>query len=632
MLLNFTNHSYEGWSQKQQNEAIRLWGDVIDLDFPHINPNFDELDLENLVNEYLVKIVNIKPSAVHIQGEMNFTFQLVYFLMQKNIPCYASTTNRVVEKRGNQIIKKFDFIHFRKYRFLDNLKIVENLNTDIKLTEEQQDAFSKFKDFINPENPNKIFILKGYAGTGKTTLLKFFNEYALKNKFKPIISTPTNKAKNVIIQKLGKKATVSTIHSLIYTFDEVKETKKNAWTGGDGQIYQNYTLKSKKLSIKHIFDLNPLSELDENIFNQIIFMFDEASMISSFETEIIYVSKFGTGSLINDFFKVYGTDMKYIFVGDPCQLSPPNEENYSSALSKEYFEQTLNLPTIEVELTEVKRQDENSGILTIATKLRNKIANKTVENYPKYSYSLNFKDVEICQNMDDLLEVFIDHHSKFGVDNCMMLCYTNSRVNIINKAIKSRLGKSMNIEEGDILVNYSTNSLYKIDNGDRVIVKKIYETIKRAYLSFLKVRVKVIDTLEEIECFIIEDFLMNSAPSLTPTENQNLMIDFDIRMSQNNIKRKTKDWNFALQNDPIVNAVRFKYGYASTIHKSQGSEWDYVFLAFENKDFYTKERDYESSENIAKLMYTGITRSKNKVFINDGYWVEGYNQRTVKVL
>jgi hypothetical protein len=633
MILNFTNHPYETWNQIQQNEAIQKFESVLDFPFPEIDPNLDEIDLEKVVREVLLEILALKPNAVLIMGEMNFTFQMIYFLMQNNIPCYANTSKRQMEKRGNQVINKFEYVQFRKYRFLDFLfKEDVTQSETFELSEDQKHAFDIFKQFISGEKDEKVMILKGYAGTGKTTLLKFFYNHLLEKRLNPVVATPTNKAKNVVLGKLGKQATVSTLHGLIYTFDNVKATKQNAWTGGDGQLYTNFERRSLNDAVKSVFKLDPLEEVSEEFIKNITFMFDEASMISTFEDEKIYVTKFGSGSLINDFFKVYGTELKYLFIGDPCQLPPPNDEKFSSALSKQFFEETMQLKTFEIELTQVKRQNDDSGILEMATALRNKIVTKKVPNYPSLIYKYNFKDVELANNLDHLVNLYLKHIEKFGIDNCVMICYTNGVVNKINKTIKEKLNKGLNIEVGDVLSNYQNNRLYGLDNGERIIVKEIKERLNKATKTFLKIRAKVIDTGDEIECYILENFLMNSQPQLTPEENQFLMIDFDKRMSQNNIKRNSMQYKIALSNDIYMNALKCKYGYANTIHKSQGSEWDYVFMALSSQDFYVKERNYESSEYMAKLMYTGITRAKYKLFVTDGYWIEGNNIRNPKYL
>ena len=121
MLLNFTNHPFDSWDETQKQIAINEYQSIIDYPFPEINPELDEIDLEQLVRKHLIKIINLKPDTVHIMGEMNFTFQMIYFLMQNNIPCVASTSVRMMEKKGNQIINTFKFERFRKYRFLDFL-------------------------------------------------------------------------------------------------------------------------------------------------------------------------------------------------------------------------------------------------------------------------------------------------------------------------------------------------------------------------------------------------------------------------------------------------------------------------------------------------------------------------------
>jgi hypothetical protein len=562
---------------------------------------------------------------------MNFTFQMIYFLMQNKIPCYASTSERAMEKRGIQVINTFKFKRFRKYRFLDFLFKEDVTKIDgFELSKDQDKAFKTFKSFIGPESQDKVMILKGYAGTGKTTLLKFFYRYLLEVGKKPLVAAPTNKAKNIVLGKLGSTATVTTLHSLIYTFEKIKETKKDAWTGGDGQIYQNFISKGIQEGFKRAFELDPFEEVPEEFITNVVFLFDEASMISSLEDEKIYSTKFGTGSLINDFFNVYGKELKYIFVGDPCQLPPPNDEKVSMALTKEYFENEHQLSTVEVELTSVKRQTEESGILQIATALRNKMVNNRVPNYPKFGFKLNYTDVVLCHSPGEIVDHYLVHIEKYGMDNCAIICYRNEQAKEMNMLIKNKMQDSAELKVGDILVNNQNSSLYRIDNSERLIVLEIHERIRNSNFSFLKLRVKVMTTGEIIECYIMEDFLNKSEPQLTPEETKAMMISFDNRLKQNNISRNSTQYKMAMQSDIYLNALKCKYGHAITIHKSQGSEWDYVFMPMTAKDFFLLDRNKESVMQLAKMMYTAITRARNKVFIADGYWVEGNDIRNPK--
>ena len=633
MLLNFTNHPFLSWSENQKNHAIEEFVEVIDFQFPEIDPELDEMELEKLVRKYLEEILAQKPSAVHIMGEMNFTFQMIYFLMQNKIPCYASTSYREMEKKGDRIINTFEFKRFRKYRFLDFL-FKEDVTTieGFELTADQKEAYELFQEFVKPESEQKVMILKGYAGTGKTTLLKFFYKYLIEQKMNPLVAAPTNKAKNIILGKLGTTAAVTTIHGLIYTYEKVKETKKDAWTGGEGQIYLNFVGKGLQNGIKRAFKLDPFEDVPEEFISNVVFLFDEASMISSVEDEKIYSTKFGSGSLVNDFFQVFGKELKYIFVGDPCQLPPPNDEKVSKALTKEFFESEHQLPTVEIELTLVKRQTEESGILHIATALRNNMVNKRLPNYPKFEYKLNYQDVVLCNSTGEIVDLYLEHIEKYGIDNCAIICYRNEQAKEMNMLIKNKIQETMELKVGDILINNQNSSLYRIDNSERLIVLEIHERRRNSNFSFLKIRVKVLTTGEIIECYIMEDYLQNSNPQLTPEETKSLMINFDNRMKDNKIIRNTMQYKIAQQSDIYLNALKCKYGHAITIHKSQGSEWDYVFMPLTGKDFYLKDRDRESVMQLAKLMYTAVTRARNKVFIADGYWVEGNEIRHPKNL
>jgi hypothetical protein len=625
MLINFSNHPFSTWGDTQQSEAIQRWGSVQDLIFPLIDPKWDEIELQLFVKNYLEQIVDLKPSAVHIMGEMNFTFQLVYFLMQHGIPCFASTTERMMRMDGDQKVSQFKFVHFRKYQFVEQINEIQKVKENLLLTEKQNVVFEAFKEFIKPTNPNKVFILRGYAGTGKTTLLKFFYDYIVSSEqYRTVVAAPTNKAARVIRQKLNQKSehgVISTMHGLLYSFDKVTATEEKAWLGGDGHIYSNFVLKSRTSSMNDLFSdlLKPKNSNQRST----IFMFDEASMISSQQRETFLITKFGTGSLLNDLYSCFGMNEKFIFVGDPCQLPPPNGERNPSALNGDYFKHVMQLPTEEYELTEVMRQSKDSGILDMATDLRMKIVSGRVEKWPKLKKKATALDIQLMKNSAELVETFLAHQDKYGVDNCFCLGYTNRSIQTFNKLIKERISGGLNLQVGDILINYLQNYLYGIENGERLIVKKIWdERVFKAKLTFVKVSCRVLGTNEDIECYLVENFLTSASSQMSAVETQNLMIDFDKRMREANIARNSFEYKTEQRKDPYLNALKAKYGYSGTIHKAQGSEWDYVFLNLGSSDFGMAQGSYENAEKIAKVIYTGLTRAKYKLFIPDGYWIK----------
>ena len=620
MLLNYSNHPFDTWGNKQKNRALELWGSVSDLNFPVINPNLDEYDLEAIVREEFTKILKLNPSAVHIMGEMNFTFQMAHFLMQNNIPCFASTTNRFVEKKGDNFTSKFEFIDFRKYRFLDiENKFINNQPVALKLSDDQSKILDYFKKFVTKECNTQVLIIKGYAGTGKTTLLKFLHQHLVEIKKHHIIATPTNKARNVIEKKLKKGANISTMHSLIYVFDETIATNNTAWTGGDGAIYQNFNFKAKEKALKIALNLTDDVNVTDLVKDNLIYFFDESSMIKTQVDNTFEVLKFGTGSLLFDFFAVHGTDAKYVFIGDPCQL-PPVKENHPAALDANYFEEHFNLKCEVMELTEVKRQSAESGILDMANTLREQIVQQKFYALPQLIFKANYKDVQICLNPNSLLNNYLNHFHKYGEDNCILLSYSNSLVSGYNQNIKNALSNSVSIKEGDVVMSYTKNQLYRVDNSERLVVKKIIESVYQGGVKFLKLRLKSLDNLEEIEAYVYENFLMKNDGSFTNQEFKTMMIDFKKRMDYQNISIKSSEFKEKQKSDPFLNALHLKFGYACTIHKAQGAEWDYVFLAI-NFNKSNPKYSLENYLNFAKILYTAITRAKKQLFILDGNWI-----------
>lgn len=393
MLVNFTNHPFDKWSDLQKETALSKYQIVKDIPFPHISPTADELDIKSEAIKYLELILDLKPDAVHIMGEMNFTFQMVYFLMKEGVECIASTTSRVVHKFSDGTQESvFNFVKFRSYNFLfeENIRLKNN---GFSLSDEQQMAFELMKTFVLESNESNVFILKGYAGTGKTTLLKYFIEACLKEKRTLTLMASTGRAAAIL--KAKTRFNAKTVHSLIYKFDEVKATSEDAWsTSGDekGQLYFNFT---------------PCLISENDITD--IYVIDEASMVSGFTNVEIDGTKFGSGNVLADFFKVVG-DSKVIFVGDPCQLPPVDEASFSAALDKTFLEQKFQRKVEEIELTKVLRQGENSEVLEIATPLREQIVLNQIPEWPKLDLHYFFKDVKLFNSTESLIEKYISNH------------------------------------------------------------------------------------------------------------------------------------------------------------------------------------------------------------------------------
>jgi ATP-dependent exoDNAse (exonuclease V) alpha subunit len=606
MLVNFTNHPFIGWKENQKEAALQQYGKVVDVPFPHINPEADELDIKQEARQALEEIIALQPDAVHIMGEMNFTFQMVFFLMKEGIPCIASTTKRIVSDLpdGSQV-SEFNFVKFRPYNFLfeENIKAKKQ---EITFSSGQDAAMNAMKKFVSPESNDSIFILKGYAGTGKTTLLKYFINYCRSEKLRVGLMASTGRAAAVLRNKT--KSDASTVHSLIYKFDQVKETDDKAWENSEasfGQLYLNFT---------------PCSILDDELKD--VYIVDEASMISGFTNDSLDMTKFGTGNLLQDFLTVVGNS-KIIFVGDPCQLPPVDELSYSAALDEKHLKKEFNKLIETAELTEVLRQGENSEILDMATPLREQLISGRIPEWPKLNYNKNYKDIKLIESSHELIKQYIVSLKTYGSENCIMITYKNSEAHELNKSVRSILFPAKNtIQVGDILMVVKNCMLTGLKNGDQVVVLEIGSQTYRANLQFTKVKIKDINDGAISETYLIETLLNSTEGSLNTELSKGLLIDFDKRMREKNIKRKSKDYNDNLKSDIYYNGLQAKYGYAITLQKAQGGEWQHVYLNVTKSVYVSKFNG--QPQNILKWLYTAITRTQKFLYLMNGSWVNRY--------
>jgi len=604
MLVNFTNHPSIGWGKLQKESALALYTEIVDIQFPHINPGADELEIKIEAKKYLEQILTLKPDAVHVMGEMNFTFQMVYFLMQEGVECIASTTRRIIETFPNEIQKsRFEFVSFRKYNFLieESLKINK---PSITLNKGQQQAFEIMKDFLRPNSQNNVFILKGYAGTGKTTLLKYFIDYCSENKLSVSLMASTGRAAVVLKNKTNNNNT-STVHSLVYRFDKIEETGDKAWeldNNGSGQLFLNFdtcTIKEDELSD--------------------VYIVDEASMISGFTSAAIDGMKFGTGNLLADFLSVVGKS-KVIFVGDPCQLPPVDDASHSAALDSKHIQDVYGKKVIDFELTEVQRQGENSEILEIATPIRKKITSNQIPEWPKLNLQFHFKDVKLFNTTSELIQKYLSTFHTHGSDNCILVTHKNTEAFNNNQEIRRSLFPNQSdIQKGDLVMIIKNCLPTGLRNGDQAIIQDVYRREERANLVFIYVKIKDINTGVSFDTLLIESLLNNASPSLHSEYSRAMIIDFDQRMKTEKIERNSSEYKDKMRLDPFLNAIHAKYGYSITLQKAQGGEWQHVFLNITTSVYVSKHSG--QPQNMLKWFYTAITRTQKYLYLNKGGWI-----------
>ena len=467
------------------------------------------------------------------------------------------------------------------------------------LTKQQHEVLDSITEFLNNDVP--VFILKGYAGTGKTTMISYIIEEVAKLEKVPLLMAPTGRAARVLTSKTRRGA--NTIHRCIYELDTI-ETKEDSD------------------EIRYKF---PLKDAEDTAKDRICIV-DESSMIGTREVHN-ELFEFGTGSLLNDLLTFVAPHRggKVIFIGDPMQLSPVGD-NVSNALDEQFFKDNK-IKVMVGELSDVVRQDEDSAILGNAMKVR-----AILESAPRNNLVFDRKDGEVIDiegyNMPKQL---LNIYPKPEIGQSVIITFSNRQARDYNYAVREILypGEKQ-IVIGDILQVVSNNYGLDVMNGDFVKITDIsgeaeYQSApvyitedrervkKNVTLTFRNVRIMSDDGREK-NCKIIESMLDDAEPNLTFIQIQALYINFCMRYS--GLKRNSQQFKELLKGDPYYNALRVKYGYAITGHKSQGGEWGTVFVDYTG-------RTGLSNDNL-RWTYTVTTRASHTLY--------GYNMPNVTPL
>ena len=463
----------------------------------------------------------------------------------------------------------------------------------MELTIQQNKVFEQIKAFLNSDA--SVFILRGYAGTGKTTMVKVIADYIEQTRQLAMMA-PTGRAARVPAMKTGHPAT--TIHKAIYSQAHVEPKKvKNI----------------AESEFKFVFSINN-SENGGNI----VAIVDEASMVCSRKIEH-ELFMFGTDNLMEDLLTFVRPNFggKVIFVGDPAQL-PPVGESVSNALRAEYFKEK-GLKVIEAELTEVLRQKDDSVILKNAMMIRD-LLKKDKRNQLVFEEQKD--DVETVPS-EQFLDKYLNYRKESGRHDSVIICYSNKSANRYNRDIrKSLYGGDVPLQENDILLITQNNYRLNRMNGEFVPVLSIGERTQQSApvyaqiggkkerivitLNFIKVTVPNGDG-NPIPCMLLEDLLTSDTATISIDENRALYINFCMRNP--NLKQGTESFAEALLNDEYYNAIRAKYGYAVTGHKCQGGEWGKVFVD------YTGRTGLD--DDSLRWAYTATTRAQKTLYVTN---------------
>ncbi|MFN7846583.1 MAG: ATP-dependent RecD-like DNA helicase [Bacteroidota bacterium] len=469
----------------------------------------------------------------------------------------------------------------------------------LNLSQSQETALTKLETFLS--GSVQVFMLKGYAGSGKTTIIKGLVEYldAIERDF--ALMAPTGRAAKVIREKTGQEA--FTIHKSIYSYEDMVEIE-------DGDSFYYY------YKIRNNMDVAGK-----------IFIVDEASMLSDTKS-VGEFFRFGTSHLLSDLITYTrvgqpNVNSKIIFVGDPCQLAPVFD-NSSRAFEAHYLKEKFNLSSDEAEMKEVQRQGADSGILIAAAKIRKSIS------------SCYFNDFNLRSNGKDILnptyETFLDTWQAASSPK-IIIASKNKTCHELNLQIRERRygNADLPVQKSDIVIMGSNNYRKGIFNGEFAVINDVADIVIQRTIA-LKGRNPVTLYWRDVELVfpdaesnnkivkgkLLENFI-NGDNYLSPEEMQALRVDFKNRHP--NLKPKTEEFKEAIMKDEYFNCLLMKYGYAVTCHKAQGGEWDNVFTVWDNDnlegfDCFTdkQRRTGKTNQDFYRWAYTAITRASKTLY------------------
>ncbi|NQX80395.1 MAG: AAA family ATPase [Flavobacteriaceae bacterium] len=441
----------------------------------------------------------------------------------------------------------------------------------------QQEVLEGLSEFVCQKNEDLIFLLKGYAGTGKTTTIGALVKALSKTKYKIVLLAPTGRAAKVITKYSNR--TAFTIHKKIY-----------------------YSTKKSNGAMEFVLQKNKASDT--------IFVVDEASMISDSGNSI---KLFEDGSLLDDLMQyIYnGKNCKLMLIGDTAQL-PPVKQDLSPALDSENLIVKYDKDLLEYELTQVVRQQSDSGILYNATTMRQMLSGDNAI-FDDYKFDLNYKDVNWLEQGDDIQDAIETAYSKDGVEDTVIIVRSNKRANQYNQQIRTKIkGHENEIAVGDYIMVVKNNYFWIdessdagfIANGDICEVTRISK-IKELYgYKFAEATVRMIDykNQQPFDTVLLLDTLTSESASLSYEESNKLYQEISKDYSNDSKYQKM----IKIKANKFFNALQVKFAYAMTCHKSQGGQWGTVFV----------EKPYlpdGPSLSYYRWLYTAVTRAEDKL-------------------
>ena len=459
-------------------------------------------------------------------------------------------------------------------------------------TLEQANALDVFARFLTDRNPQVVMILRGSAGTGKTSLSGAIVRTLQGIRQKVMLLAPTGRAAKVFSLNSGTPA--YTIHRRIY--------REKSFSGVDGQ-----------------FNLN------DNLFTDTLFMVDEASMVANMG---LGGMNFGSGCLLDDLvhFVYQGRNDRLMLIGDKAQLPPVGEEE-SPALNAAML-QGYGLTVYECDLNEVLRQSEQSGILYNATMIRQMITHDDITQLPKIRFT-GFSDIKPMPGAE-LIEALADSYHHVGLDDTIVVTRSNKRANIFNQGIRNMvLDREEELSQGDILMIVKNNYYWMeeerkkmkekdnqvpsndipafLANGDRAKVLKVRRRIDLYGFRFATLLLQFPDYGNyELEATVLLDTLTSEAPALTHEQQEQLF--HQIEEDYQDVPLKA-DRMKAIRQDQFYNALQVKFAYAVTCHKAQGGQWAHVYV---DQGYMT---DDMLTPDYIHWLYTAFTRATEMLYL-----------------
>lgn len=450
-------------------------------------------------------------------------------------------------------------------------------------TTDQRNALACFGRFLASRDDMPMMVMRGSAGTGKTSLVAAMVQTLVSLHQKVVLMAPTGRAAKVL--SISSSLPASTIHR---------------------KIYRQKTM---------LGDFN----LNDNLHTDTLFVIDEASMISSFS---MGETGFGSGNLLDDLvqFVYSGRNCRMLLIGDTAQLPPVGEDESPALISEILYGYGATL--FECDLSEVLRQSSESGILYNATAIRSLIQYEEATELPKLRFS-GFSDI-ISLPGNELIDTLSNSYSKVGIDETIVITRSNKNATMYNNGIRAQvLDREELLERGDQVMIVKNHTLSKTDendnsqpsfiaNGDKAIVVRVrnFRELYGFHFADATLRFPDYDNFE-LDTIVLTDTLQSDAPAIT--QEQSTALFNAIEEDYADIPRKA-DRMKAIREDAYFNAIQIKYAYAVTCHKAQGGQWSHVYI---DQGYMT---DDMLTPDYIHWLYTAITRGREKVFMVN--WTE----------